>query len=138
MKLTFRERLFSRLIIDPDTGCLLWTGHKTHDGYGLISIHGTNRVVHRVMYNLFAEPIPDGLELDHLCTVRHCASVPHLEPVNHWTNLLRGTTPSALNARKTHCKHGHPFDLLNTYWTPQGHRQCRTCLRSRTRKQVSA
>ena len=32
-------------------------------------------------------------------------------------------------ASKTHCKRGHPFDADNTYYTPDGRRRCRTCLR---------
>jgi WhiB family redox-sensing transcriptional regulator len=32
-------------------------------------------------------------------------------------------------ARKTHCKHGHRFSAANTYYTPDGRRRCRTCLR---------
>jgi WhiB family redox-sensing transcriptional regulator len=32
-------------------------------------------------------------------------------------------------ASKTHCKHGHPFNADNTYYTPDGRRRCRTCLR---------
>jgi len=32
-------------------------------------------------------------------------------------------------ASKTHCKYGHPFDAANTYYTPDGRRRCRTCLR---------
>jgi WhiB family transcriptional regulator, redox-sensing transcriptional regulator len=32
-------------------------------------------------------------------------------------------------ASKTHCKRGHLFDTANTYYTPDGHRRCRTCLR---------
>jgi WhiB family transcriptional regulator, redox-sensing transcriptional regulator len=32
-------------------------------------------------------------------------------------------------ASKTHCKRGHLFDAANTYYTPDGHRRCRTCLR---------
>jgi WhiB family transcriptional regulator, redox-sensing transcriptional regulator len=32
-------------------------------------------------------------------------------------------------ASKTHCKHGHPFNAANTYYTPDGRRRCRTCLR---------
>jgi hypothetical protein len=32
-------------------------------------------------------------------------------------------------ASKTHCKRGHPFTAENTYYTPDGHRRCRTCLR---------
>jgi WhiB family transcriptional regulator, redox-sensing transcriptional regulator len=30
---------------------------------------------------------------------------------------------------KTHCKRGHRFSAENTYYTPDGHRRCRTCLR---------
>ena len=32
-------------------------------------------------------------------------------------------------ASKTHCKHGHPFNAENTYYTPDGRRRCRSCLR---------
>jgi WhiB family redox-sensing transcriptional regulator len=32
-------------------------------------------------------------------------------------------------ASKTHCKRGHPYDAANTYYTPDGRRRCRTCLR---------
>jgi WhiB family transcriptional regulator, redox-sensing transcriptional regulator len=32
-------------------------------------------------------------------------------------------------ATRTHCKRGHPFNAENTYYTPDGHRRCRTCLR---------
>jgi len=41
------------------------------------------------------------------------------------------------NADKTHCKHGHPFDLANTYYTPEGHRRCRACLRAAGRSWAS-
>ncbi len=29
--------------------------------------------------------------------------------------------------------HGHPFDLANTYYTPDGRRRCRACLRAARR-----
>jgi WhiB family redox-sensing transcriptional regulator len=32
-------------------------------------------------------------------------------------------------ASKTHCKHGHPYNAANTYYTRDGRRRCRTCLR---------
>jgi WhiB family redox-sensing transcriptional regulator len=32
-------------------------------------------------------------------------------------------------ASKTHCKHGHRFSAENTYYTPDGRRRCRNCLR---------
>ena len=41
----------------------------------------------------------------------------------------RRAPPSHPQASKTHCKRGHRFDRENTYYTPDGQRRCRTCLR---------
>jgi WhiB family transcriptional regulator, redox-sensing transcriptional regulator len=41
----------------------------------------------------------------------------------------RRVSASHPQASKTHCKHGHRFTAENTYYTPDGHRRCRTCLR---------
>ena len=41
----------------------------------------------------------------------------------------RGVPASHPQASKTHCKRGHRFSADNTYYTPDGHRRCRTCLR---------
>jgi hypothetical protein len=97
-----RFRLFSQLLIDP-SGCLLWTGKINRHGYGVVMVDGKRLGVHRVMYEMFVGPIPDGLELDHLCHTRdlgclggktclhrRCASPAHLEPVTTRENVLRG------------------------------------------------
>jgi Transcription factor WhiB len=41
----------------------------------------------------------------------------------------RRVSASHPQASKTHCKRGHRFSPDNTYYTPDGHRRCRTCLR---------
>jgi WhiB family redox-sensing transcriptional regulator len=41
----------------------------------------------------------------------------------------RRVPASHAQASKTHCKHGHRFSADNTYYTPDGRRRCRTCLR---------
>src|SRR5699024_1617461 len=90
------------------------------------------KLAHRVSYETFAGPIPEGLDLDHLCRNRSCVNPEHLEPVTRSENLRR----SPLMARgqdKTHCPHGHEYSPENTRITKAGARACRTCERKRNR-----
>jgi hypothetical protein len=131
--LTPRERLLSRLIIDP-SGCLLWTGGLNR-GYGRIRIAGKDRPVHRVMWEMFEGPIPGGLTIDHVkdrgCVHKNCASIAHLEPVTGPENTRRRGPQRTKRALKTHCVNGHEFDLANTMWLRQGSRVCRACSKER-------
>lgn len=116
----------------PDLGpCWLSSLSGSH-GYATIKDGDTKRRVHRVVYERLIGPIPSGLEPDHLCRVRRCVCPFHLEPVPQRVNLLRGESFSAVNARKTVCPLGHPYDDANTYRPPgkQG-RMCRTCARTK-------
>ena len=85
------DRLFSR--IDADGPCWLFQGGLTKDGYGVIGRgrRGEGSVyAHRAAWELLVGPIPDGLEIDHLCRVRSCCNPDHLEPVTRKTNVNRG------------------------------------------------
>lgn len=134
---TFHERLYSRLVFDP-SGCLLWTGTTDKNGYGVVWVDGKYRRIHRVMWEMYEEPIPDGLVLDHVkdrgCTHKNCASVAHLEPVTNQVNVLRGDTIPAAHAAKTHCDNHHKFTEANTYLAPDGARNCRACRREADRR----
>lgn len=95
-------------------------------GYGSSHLFGQSNA-HRVAYFLTKGPIPEGLTLDHLCRNRQCVNPAHLEAVPHRINILRSPTAApAVNARRTHCKHGHPFSGDNLIVTKHG-RRCRTC-----------
>lgn len=102
------------------------------NGYGYIKADGISNA-HRLAYELLVGPIPDGLQIDHLCRVRNCVNPDHLEPVTAWENTMRSTAASALNARKTECLRGHPFSDENTYYSKDGRRYCRECGRIRGR-----
>ena len=124
------RQIATKIETDPVTGCWLWTGNISGGtGYGGINYKNRQQGAHRVVYELLVGPIPDGLELDHLCRVRRCVNPGHLEPVTHRENALRGLGPSAGNATATHCIHGHPFDADNTYVKSNGHRFCKVCAR---------
>lgn len=122
----------------PDLGpCWVWTGAKGPLGYGRMGIDGKTVQVHRFAYEHLVGPIPEGLDVDHVCRNPSCVNAPggHLEPVTHRENVRRGTAPAAANAVKTHCKRGHEFTPENTR-IQIGHkgkqmRNCRTCERER-------
>lgn len=128
---TVLQRIFSQVEITDH--CWIWLGVTTPDGYGRAwsGPGGAVKFVHRMMYELCVGPIPDGLTIDHLCRVRPCIRTDHLEVVSLQTNILRSpVAPAAINARKTHCKHGHEFTPENIYRRPaRPHtRSCRVCI----------
>lgn len=122
--------------VDASTGCWNWQLFK-NDGYGRMWVgsrsDGTRRFdrAHRVAYRELVGPIPEGLELDHLCRNPSCVNPEHLEPVTSRTNLLRSEAPSAHQARQTHCKRGHEFTAENTYVDKKRKRYCIECRRLR-------
>lgn len=122
------ERFWEK--VQKTDGCWEWAAHKNQYGYGTYSMQSRQHMAHRVAYELEVGPIPDGLEIDHLCRNRGCVNPSHMEPVTGRDNTLRGVGITAANARKTHCPKGHEFTPENTYTTPDGKRVCRECSRT--------
>jgi hypothetical protein len=125
--------MFWRQVVFTDS-CWLWTGSTTH-GYGVFRKIGIRIAAHRFAYLHLVGPIPDGFVIDHLCRNPPCVNPAHMEPVTIHENAQVRAPTSMVN--KTHCKHGHPFDAVNTWWrrkrgrTPS--RECLTCHRARKR-----
>lgn len=118
--------------VEKTPGCWLWRGSVGHWGYGQWQpSRGKNLRAHRVAWELTNGPVPHGLVLDHLCRNKLCVNPSHLEPVTDRVNTLRGIGPSAINATKTECRHGHPFSPDNTRIDEKGKRVCRTCDRAK-------
>ena len=132
-KKSIRERLASG--VDVRGECWVWNKSTTHaaHGYGQISIDGKLKLAHRVSYEEYVGPIPEGLGLDHLCRIRACINWRHLEPVTNKENCERGLTGQH-NSNKTHCPWGHLFDEANTYWYKNNRRKCKACHNTREQR----
>lgn len=129
------DRFWSK--VDVSDGCWEWLASRDPNGYGHFNVKPrVPALAHRLAFEFLRGPIPKGLQIDHLCRVRHCVNPFHLEPVTRRENILRGESPAADHARKTHCPKGHPYDEANTYRTNSGGRLCRACHRDgeRTRR----
>jgi len=110
--------------VDKSVECWLWTGVLYRNGYGQFGYGKGERRAHRIAW-MWAngKPVPDGMELDHLCRVRRCVRPAHLEPVTHAENKKR--------AWKRVCKQGHELteDNIALYIRPTGYvnRRCKAC-----------
>jgi hypothetical protein len=73
------------------TPCWIWQLALSKAGYGVYGGgSGDERgLAHRWYWAERNGPVPDGLELDHLCRVRACVNPDHLEPVTHRENCRR-------------------------------------------------
>lgn len=83
-----KDRL-RNLCREADSGCWEWIGTKKSNGYGCVWNEGRTLLAHRVSYEAFVRPIPDGLQIDHLCRNKGCINPAHLEPVTPKVNTCR-------------------------------------------------
>lgn len=148
--MTLQDRLLSRIVV-AESGCWLWTGCLS-SGYGRIGIAGSDTgYAHRVSYELFVGPIPEGMVVDHTChnatdclggkscVHRRCVNPAHLECVTQGDNIRRSPQRGGkFRGRMTHCHQGHEFTPDNTRISSSGARVCRACCNARARKYQSA
>lgn len=130
---TAEQRFYRKLPADrtPD-GCWIWQGatygpqKDIETRYGRIYVSPSLRHMpaHRFSYELFVGPIPEGLQLDHLCRRRRCVNPAHLEPVTAQENIRRYTR------LLTHCKNDHALDGMSN----RGWRFCTICAREARRR----
>lgn len=73
------RRLFSRIRVDPVTGCWCWIGATFSSGYGKVRLGDGHDYAHRLIFFLFNGPIPAGVCLRHGCDHRPRVCPVHLE-----------------------------------------------------------
>lgn len=137
------ERVAARSIT-PRPDCLIWVG-AVDRGYGRISVDGVVKRVHRVTWEAANGPIPDDLVLDHLCGIKQCVNVEHMELVTQAENSARGTRAFTGRLRQVVkrrrrpglCAKGH--SLADAIYAPSDpeYARCRTCETARTARRAA-
>ena len=112
--------------VDKSGECWLWTAAVSKRGYGRFRLPTGHIGAHVQSYILTHGPVPEGKEVHHVCENPPCVRPDHLKAVTHRENLLASDTIVGINARKTRCINGHPFDDENTR-VYDGKRKCRQC-----------
>jgi hypothetical protein len=134
---TDEERFWPKVEV---TGfCWNWTGsQESAMGHGMFNLGAADdrRPVraHRFAYEALIGPIPEGLELDHLCRNPRCVNPDHLEPVTHEENMRRGYAPGMILNRLGVCAQGHDVSTDDkVYIAKSGRRTCKLCAARRQR-----
>jgi len=117
----------------PDLGpCHIHTNADNGNGYVQFRYdHGNGKYAHRYAWERVHGRIPTDLQVDHLCRVRSCVNIGHLELVTSAENTRRASRAM------TTCGRGHPRTPENIYKWPGGspHRNyCRQCHRENDRR----
>lgn len=96
-----RRRPKFRFRIDAATGCWLWAGALTVEGYGRLTIHGKHTTAHRALFQYLTGAIPADKHVDHGCRNKACCNPLHMEVVSPGENTRR--------TKLSHCEHLEVF-----------------------------
>lgn len=87
-----------------ESGCWIWVGPKDK-GYGLTHYKNKSIRAHRLSYEMFIGPIPEGLLIRHKCDNPSCINPDHLAP---------GTVQENVNDREARRRRTVKGEMIGT------------------------
>lgn len=126
-------RRFMRFVNKDPSGCWIWIGSKTMNGYGTFWVNNRTRRTNRLSYEHFVGAITEGMYVCHRCDVPACVNPEHLFAGTPSENTLDASSKGRLHpvgqSKKTHCVNGHRFVPAITRIRKDGSRKCKICER---------
>jgi hypothetical protein len=115
-----------------NSDCWEWPTRFIDTNYARIHWDGEDQRGHRLFYEKFIGPIPEGMFVCHRCDNPPCVNPSHMFLGTAKENLCDASRKGRLPGRRhwTHCPQGHEFTNANTYWFKE-RRQCKTCTLAR-------
>lgn len=113
-----KKRFESKFRKDP-RGCWVWVGSYFTNGYGCFRLTSGSKKAHRISYELYKGPIPEGLLVLHSCDNKGCVNPAHLSLGTHQENMddgrIRGRFPRGPRPNDPRYKRNedHPNAKLN-------------------------
>lgn len=130
--MNLRERI-EKSITKEVSGCWSWNKSRNARGYGQIAIKKVCKLAHRISYEVYVGPIPDGHGVLHRCDNPPCVNPSHLFTGDQKVNLQDMSKKKRWKNQfmdRTHCVKGHPLvgeNLKSSPSIPKGRKICRTC-----------
>jgi HNH endonuclease len=113
--------------VEKDGDCLVFVGHRNHDGYGRLRYHGKLVMAHRLAWAIIRGPIPTGYEIDHICKNRACVNILHLQSITGHQHTVQS------NQERWGVFHKHSGPEHEIRRTRAGHPYCISCRRKKYR-----
>jgi hypothetical protein len=135
-----RTEFLERVTMCPITGAWWWNGSRFWDGYGRLYSSESKKSIkaHRLAWELFVGPIPEGMKVCHKYEElgRHNVNPDHLFLGTQRDNIQDAVKKGRMKEQKvTHCPQGHEYTPDNIYWKMNGtRRQCKICAKQRVKK----
>lgn len=125
------SRFEDKYVIDPNSGCWLWTGTLLPGGYGVARAAKRSWPAHRLSYAHHVGPITGRLLVCHRCDVRACVNPAHLFLGDYQANTRdavrkgrwhKKLTPAQTREIRDAVLSGeHPIDVACRYRISEGH-----------------
>lgn len=128
------ERFNLNTVVEPNTGCILWTGPSDKNGYGKIYANKKHLRAHRLSYEMFKGGLKSEDLVCHKCDTPACVNSEHLFVGTPKDNMIDKVNKGRLKnqwSNRTTCKRGHLFTEENSVYkiSNSGNRvkSCKIC-----------